>query len=165
MIKRVAVPKDRLPIIIGKSGLVKKEIETKTQTQIEVDEDITIKGEGVGILEAENIVKAISRGFTPKQAMQLLEEDRTLYIIQLPKERKSLIRIRARLIGKNGQAKKNIERLTRSGIAVQGKTVSIIGTYENAGYAMGAIERLMRGDRHATVYKYLEDLNARDKID
>ncbi len=165
MIKKVAVPKDRLPIIIGKFGLIKKEIEMKTHTHIEVDEDVTIRGEGVGVLEAENIVKAISRGFTPSQAMQLLEEDRTLSIVQLPKERKSLNRIRARIIGKNGHARKNIERLTRSEIVIQGKTVSIIGTYQNASHAAEAIERLVRGDRHATVYRYLEDLNARDKID
>jgi len=156
MIKRVAVPKDRLPIIIGKSGLVKKEIETKTQTQIEVDEDITIKGEGVGILEAENIVKAISRGFTPKQAMQLLEEDRTLYIIQLPKERKSLIRIRARLIGTKGRARENMEEISKTDIRVYGKTVSIIGKIDNVLVAKQGIVNLLQGSKHGNVYAYME---------
>lgn len=164
MIKKVTVPKERLAVIIGRSGGTKKEIEKRTRTRLEVGDDVTIEGEGVGIIEAENIVRAISRGFTPEQAMHLLDECRTLCVIQLPKDRKSLSRIRARVIGKHGQAKRNIERLTKSEIVVYGKTVSVIGTYENAMHATEAVERLVRGDRHATVYKYLEGLNARGKI-
>lgn len=164
MMKKVFVPKDRVAIIVGKAGLVKKEIESRTGTQLSIGEDITIEGEALGVVDAENAVKAISRGFTPEQAMRLFDELTTLSIIQLPKNRKSLSRIRARIIGKRGLAKKNIERLTKTEIVIRGKTVSVIGSYENAGYATEAIERLMGGDRHATVYKYLEGLNARGKI-
>lgn len=163
MLRKVSVPKERLAILIGRRGTVKKELEERTQTRIGIDEEVTIEGE-VGVLDAENIVLAIGRGFAPEQAMHLLDEEKTLCIIQLPKNKKSLSRIRARIIGKGGRSRKNIERLTRTDIVVYGKTVSIIGRYENAGCARDAVERLIRGDRHATVYRNLEDLNARGKI-
>lgn len=163
MIKKVGVPKERIGVLIGKNGETRREIEAITKTHIEVNDEVTIEGD-LGVLDAENVVKAIARGFTPEQAMQLMEEDKTLCVIQLPKNKESLSRIRARIIGKGGKCRKNIERLTGSGIVVYGRTVSIIGTYENAEYAREAIERLIRGSKHSNVFRYLEDLHARGKI-
>jgi len=163
MIKKVGVPKERTGVLIGKNGATKREIEARTKTHIEIDDEVTIEG-GLGVLDAENIAKAIARGFTPEHAMQLVEEDKTLCIINLPKNKKSLSRTRARIIGKQGKSRKNIERLTGSDIVVYGRTVSIIGTYENVEYAREAVEKLIKGSKHSNVFRYLEGLHARGKI-
>lgn len=163
MIKTINMPAERLAVLIGKSGEVKREIERRTQTRIEINDEVTIEGD-LGVLDAENIVTAISRGFPPEKALNLLDDENTLHIIQLQKTKNSLNRTRARIIGENGKSRKNIERLTRSDIVVYGRTVSIIGPYRNIEYAREAVEKLVKGSRHANVYRYLEDLNARGRI-
>ena len=105
------------------------------------------------MIPAENIIKAIGRGFSPKNAMELLDEEKTLYIIQISGNKASLERIRSRLIGTRGKARRNIERFTDTKISIYGKTVSIIGTYENVEKARNAVEKLMAGAKHKTIYK------------
>jgi ribosomal RNA assembly protein len=165
MIKRISVPKERLAVLIGKYGAVKKEVEKRTDTRIEISDDVVVEGDGIGVLDAENFIRAVSRGFTPDQAMELIDSEKTLAVVQLPKDKNLLMRIRARIIGKEGKSRRNIERLTRTEIVVYGRTVGIIGNYENAEHAREAVEKLAKGSKHSNVFRYLEDLNARGKID
>ena len=105
------------------------------------------------MMPAENIIRAIGRGFSPENAMELLDEEKTLYIIHLSDNARSLKRIRSRLIGTGGKARRNIERFTHTKISVYGKTVSIIGSYEDVEKAKGAVEKLISGVSHRSVYK------------
>jgi ribosomal RNA assembly protein len=76
--------------------------------------------------------------------------------ISLPDDRKRLKRVTSRLIGTRGKARRNLERLTQTHISVFGKTVSIIGKYEDAERAGHAIEKLIDGFSHRSVYEFLE---------
>ena len=49
-----------------------------------------------------------------------------------------------------------IEELSESYISVYGKSVSIIGTAESAAIAKRAVEALLSGSTHASVYTWLE---------
>jgi ribosomal RNA assembly protein len=69
-----------------------------------------------------------------------------------------LTRIKGRIIGENGRARKNIEEMTNTYISVYGNYVAIIGSYENANIAREAIMMLIEGRQHSTVYKYIEKL-------
>lgn len=153
MIKELSIPRRRIPAVIGGKGETKRLIERETHTKLVVGEFVTITGEIVDIMLAENIVRAIGRGFSPYRAMDLLDEEKTLYIIQLPDNKASLKRIKARVIGTSGKARRNIERLTHTKISVYGKTVSIIGGYNDVEKAKDALERLIAGARHGSVYK------------
>ena len=153
MIKELSIPRRRIPVVIGGKGEIKRLIERETHTKLVVGEFITITGEIVDIMLAENIVRAIGRGFSPENALELLDEEKTLYIIQLPDNKTSLKRIKARVIGTGGKARRNIERLTHTKISVYGKTVSIIGGYSDVEKAKDALERLIAGARHGTIYK------------
>ncbi len=157
MMDIMRVPKERLPVIIGKNGKTKAAIEKLTNTKITVNEDIGIEGEALNVLNSMNIIKAIGRGFSPEDATGLLDENKTLYIISLDEKRNVLIRLKSRLIGTRGKAKRNLERLTDTKISVYGKTVSIIGEYEKANAARVAIEKLIKGSPHRNVYKFLEE--------
>jgi len=57
------IPKDRVAVLIGKSGEVKKELEGLTKTEMEIDSkegDITVSGEdALGLYSAREIIKAI----------------------------------------------------------------------------------------------------------
>ncbi len=156
MISKILIPEKRVAVLIGRNGRVKKDVEKATNVKIKIDGEITISGDAVDLMTAENVIKAIGRGFSPENAAKLLDENNTLCIIPLPDNRKELIRVRARLIGTRGKARRNIETLTGTSISVYGKTVSAIGSYENIEKAKEAIEKLIAGSPHRNVYKSLE---------
>jgi len=56
-----------------------------------------------------------------------------------------------------GNTRKEIEKKTTSLISVYGKTVSIIGDYKNIETAKKAIELLIKGMSHKSVYRFLQD--------
>ena len=156
-ITTVKIPEERVPVLIGTKGSTKRDLQKKTKTKISISgEDITIEGESINVLDAENIVKAIGRGFSPENAELLMDEENTLSIIDLPKNEVARKRISSRLIGTNGKSRRNLERLTKTHISVYGKTVSLIGTYANVELAEQAINKLIKGVPHRFVYEFLE---------
>ncbi len=154
MIKTVNIPKERIAVLIGEHGHSKKSVEKLTHTKISIKEEINIEGDSLDVLTAESIIKAIGRGFSPDNAIKLASEEIALDIIQLPKT--GLERLRARIIGAKGKARRNLEILTNTNISVYGKTVSIIGSYENVFVAREAVEKLIKGFSHKSVYAFLE---------
>jgi ribosomal RNA assembly protein len=55
----------------------------------------------------------------------------------------------------DGKTRKIIEELTDANICVYGHTISIIGNIEQAQAAREAIQMLINGSQHSTVYRYL----------
>ncbi len=153
MIRELSIPKNRISVLIGTNGKIKKTVESNTNTKMSINDHIRIKGNALDVLNAENIIKAIGRGFSPENAIELLDEEKTLRIIHLSSSRASLRRIRSRIIGTYGKAKHNIERLTHTKISVYGKTISIIGNYNDVEKAVNAVEKLIAGAQHKSVYK------------
>ena len=70
------IPKDRVAVLIGKSGNIKKEVEDATKSKIDIDSkegDVIVSGmDSVGIFSAREVIKAIARGFNPETALLLL---------------------------------------------------------------------------------------------
>ena len=156
MIELLKIPQERIKVLNENHGKIKKEIEKLTNTKIQITEGVDISGEAIDVMTAANIVKAIGRGFDPDIAFDLVDEEKTLHIITLQETEKSVKRIKSRIIGTGGRARKNIEGLTKTNLSIYGKTVSIIGTYDNVEKARIAIEKLISGSMHRTVYKHLE---------
>ena len=159
----IKIPEDRVGVLIGEKGATKKEIEklTKTRLNITKEGDVTVSGEDAILLyTAQDIVKAIARGFNPKKALLLLQTDYTLEILDLKdvagKSKNSLIRLRSRIIGKEGKAREEIERLTNTYLSIYGKTIAIIGETADVFNARQAISMLLQGSMHKTAYTFLE---------
>jgi len=156
------IPQERIAVLIGKNGEIKKQLEENTKTTIKVDSqegDVSIEGkDAVNLYEVREIIKAIGRGFNPEIANLLLKQDYCFILIDISETCKpsDLKRIKGRIIGNEGKARKTIESLTECNISVYGKTVSIIGLNENALIAKQAIESLIRGSPHSKVYIFLE---------
>jgi ribosomal RNA assembly protein len=155
-VKRVRIPEERTPVLIGKSGSTKRQIEKITNTKIIIDEDVEISGEPLDVMIAENVVRAIGRGFSPIVAKNLTNEEFDFCIITLPKNERLAKRYKSRIIGVKGKCRRNIEFLTKTNMSVYGKTVSLIGKYEDVKRARRAIENLMNGFSHKSVYEFLE---------
>jgi ribosomal RNA assembly protein len=160
----IKVPKDRIAVLIGKKGEVKKQIEETTKTKIKIDSsegDVSVSGEdALGLYTTKEVIDAIGRGFNPEFAMFLLKQDYSFEKINLKdyvgESKKDQERVRGRVIGAEGKSRKLIEELTETHISVYGKTVGIIGEAENAAMAKEAIINLLNGSQHGNVYKWLE---------
>jgi len=158
------IPKDRIAVLIGKEGNIKKEIESETNTKIKVDSkegDVFISGEdALGLYSCREVIRAIGRGFNPDIAKLLLKPDYAFEFIDLKefagKSKDTLLRIKGRVIGSEGRTRKLMEDLTETYICVYGKTIGIIGLPDYASIARDAVEKLLNGSPHSGVYKFLE---------
>ena len=105
-----------------------------------------------------DIIRAIGRGFNPEIALLLLKQDYVFEVIDISTfvKESHMLRVKGRLIGKEGKARKVIEELTQTSMSVYGKSVAIIGESENVGMCKRAVESLLQGAPHAVVYKWLE---------
>ncbi|MBX7076615.1 MAG: KH domain-containing protein [Methanobacteriaceae archaeon] len=163
------IPSNRIGVLIGTNGETKEQIEKVTQTRLDIDgEDGTITiyptddmEDQLGVWKTNHIVKAIGRGFNPQAALKLLDDDMYLEIIKLPlfvgKSKKALARYKGRIIGKEGKTRQIIVEMAEVDMAIYGKTVSIIGPLENVQVAKEAVEMILNGSRHKSVYGFLEN--------
>ena len=161
---QVKIPKERLAVLIGKNGEIKKKLESETGTKIEIDSqdgDVTVSGEdALALYSTRDIIKAIGRGFNPELAFLLLKQDYAFEMVNLPDFEKptQFMRIKGRIIGKEGKSRRLIEDYTGTYVSVYGKTVGIIGRTDTIHLARKAIEMLIKGSPHSNVYKWLEKM-------
>lgn len=162
--QELKIPKERIAVLIGEKGATKRQIQKATNTKIKVSSkegDIEIQGEdGYNCLIALNVVKAIGRGFNPETALNLTKDDFILEIIDIHDfsghSKKKEERLKSRVIGTKGKARKTIESLTKTEISIYGKTIAIIGHVEAVFLAKKAVEKLLSGSRHTSAYRFLE---------
>ena len=171
--KFIRIPIDRIGALVGKSGSTKKWIEDTCQVNLSIDSKV---GE-VSIdspvdsdpFKALDLIKAISFGFSKSRSSLLLHEDKFLSVIDLKlysgKSSNSLSRIKGRVIGYNGKARKVLEELTSSSISVYGHYVASIGTNEQITLAEDAINILVSGGAHKTAYNLLQRRKTKAKLD
>ena len=150
------VPADRVGALIGTKGETKQLIENATNTHLDIDsEECTVAiypnenmEDPLGVWKANHIVKAIARGFNPR-------------VIKLPlyvgKSKKAMARYKGRIIGKDGKTREIIVDMAEVDMAIYGKTVSLIGELQNVMVAKEAVEMILNGSRHKSVYAFLEN--------
>ena len=157
------IPKDRVPVLIGSGGKVKRDLEQSTKTKITVDShegDVMVMGEdAITLYTLREVIRAIGRGFNPEIAQLLMNPTYLFEMISIKdfaKTKKDEIRLKGRIIGQEGKSRKVIEELTECSLCVYGKTVCIIGEIEKVPNARRAIELLLTGSPHANVFQWLE---------
>ncbi len=160
MTEFVKIPLERIKVLVGKDGTTKKKLEKKCKVEFIVDSDgdVQLVGDPADIFFARDIVKAIGRGFTPEEALRLLEHDYGLYIVSLKdyaNSEKAITRLKGRVIGEKGKIKYHIEDATDSFISIYGSTIGIIAKMDTMEYAKEAIGMLIDGARHTSVLGYL----------
>ncbi|MEM1539280.1 MAG: KH domain-containing protein [Candidatus Bathyarchaeia archaeon] len=164
----VRIPRERVGVLIGQGGETKKQIEKALSVELQIESDsggVTItlaenaKDPSV-LLRAKDVVTAIGRGFSSEHAFRLIrDENAVLDIIDLRaifgRSESDIKRVKGRIIGMDGKTRKIIEELTDTYISVYGHTVAIIGNIEQTQVAREAIQMLIQGSQHATVYRFL----------
>ena len=169
------IPEDRVAVVIGPGGRTKRAIAAATSTQVDIDAEegeVSVSGpetDPMGVLKARDIVIAIGRGFSPERAMRLLKENTFLGVLDIKfatghREKAALRRIRSRVIGTRGRARTRIEELSGCSMSVYGSTVALIGEEEQLDRATRAVEMLVKGSEHSTVFHLLARLKRDDAV-
>ena len=169
----VKIPLSRVGAIIGPKGETRKKIEEMSGCKINIDSEEGIieiksknKNDPLKNLQLISTAKAIGRGFTPEKAIQLLEMEYYLEIVDIRdyvgRSKKRLGIIRGRLIGREGKTRHIIEDMTGCDLAIQGHTVSIISDLDGLEAAKVAVSMVLAGSEHGSVYKYLESFRRKN---
>jgi ribosomal RNA assembly protein len=170
------IPEERISVVIGNKGKTKNEICRKCNVKIEIESktgEITVSStsnnfDEYGALKARDIITAISSGFSPERAFRILDEETLFQILDLrnfTSSTNSTYRIKGRIIGEKGKARKNLEELTNTYISIYGHIIGLIGNYEETKIAIDAIMLLINGRSHKTVYEMLYQAKRRSKIE
>ena len=163
----VKIPQNRVGALIGPEGKTKAELEQRSGCRLHIDGEtgeVSIEDEKafepILVLKVRDVVRGIGRGFSPDHALRLFQDDTYLDIIDLTdyvgKETKDIERVRARVIGTHGKTRRSIEEACGVEVSILGKTVAIIGEMGEVAIAREAVEMLLGGASHGTVYKFLE---------
>lgn len=167
MTRLVKIPLDRVGALIGPGGNVKATLERRAQVRLNIDSQTgdveveeTPETPPLRLLQVEEVIRAIARGFSPENAYALFREDvyfAMLDIRDYSGHREARQRqIRGRVIGEKGRTRRMLEDLTSCKIAVQGNTVAIIGEMGSIENAKRGVDMILSGAEHATVYGFLE---------
>lgn len=141
----------------------KKELETLGKFKLKINEkenSVKIESEdAVSTWIGKDVITAINRGFNVKDAEKLFNHEFGYIQLHLRdfggKNKKQQTRLKSRVIGRNGTCKRKIQDITNTKISVSGKTIGIIGEFEDAELARKTIEMLLSGARHSTAYHFL----------
>lgn len=164
----IKIPKERVGVLIGSEGRIKRTIEEKLFVELRIDSEVgnvqvTVK-EGCAdpslLFRAKDVITALGRGFSPEHAFRLIYNEETmLEIIDLRiifgRSDSDIKRVKGRVIGMNGKTRRVIEELTEADLAIYGHTIAIVGTFAQVNIAKEAIEMLIKGSMHRNVYRFL----------
>lgn len=157
----VTVPDERISVV---KKLIPR-LEEISNTEIIFDEKtksiqvVPKNNNAYDAMKVVSVIRAIGLGFEPDDAMKLMSDDYTFEEINLKEVANSLDdlkRIKGRIIGEKGKTKRIIQEYTGVKIIVTEHSVGILGRIEQVDIAKRAIEMLIKGKEHSTVYKYLD---------
>jgi len=161
------IPKNRVGVLIGHEGETKKLIEQLSQTTLTIDSEegeITIDDHKIQdpllSIKVENVIRAIGRGFSSDNAVRIFNDDIEFFLFEIRdyvgKKETHIHRLKSRIIGRNGKTKRVIEELTGSTLSIYGHTVGVIANFDSIDITKRAVDMLLSGSKHATVYRFIE---------
>ncbi|MEC7142324.1 MAG: KH domain-containing protein [Candidatus Thermoplasmatota archaeon] len=170
------IAKDRIGVLIGKSGETKLEIENAAQCTLHIDSDTgevnakwSEESDPIVRIKMPDVIRAIGRGMAPSRAITLLEDDVHLKMYDIRewvgRQPNQIKRMRGRIIGRNGRIRELIEELSGVELVVYRSTVVVVGDVDSLTIGSAAVERVLSGAEHGTVLKYLESERRRQRVE
>ena len=162
--ERLHVGKEKIGIIIGKKGAVKKLLEQELDVTIKISSSgaITIEGDTLNAYRATHVLQAIAFGFSPDSALELKNPEfsfETINVKNFAESKKRISEIKGRLIGKSGRVKRVIQDLGAVDLCITENRIGLIGESSDVGFARRAIQTLLRGAKHSRIFKTFEQKN------
>jgi ribosomal RNA assembly protein len=170
------IAKDRIGVLIGKSGETKLEIEKSARCTLHIDSDTGAvhakwldESDPIVRIKMPDVIRAIGRGMAPSRAIRLLEDDVHLKMYDIRewvgRQPNQIKRMRGRIIGRNGRIRELIEELSGVELVVYRSTVVVVGDLESLAIGSSALERVLAGAEHGTVLKFLETERRRQRME
>lgn len=159
------IPQERMGVLIGKNGEIKKRMEEILNIKINIQSDGVVKVEyntedPETYFKLRRIADAICCGFSGEDALKLMDGKVVLKKIDLrdfADESSSRMKIlKDRIIGRGGKIWKKIEKLANVRLALYRHVLGIIGEEENCEIALKTILKILGGAQFGTAFKYLE---------
>lgn len=161
MIDFVSIPQERLKILRKEKNLLQN-LEKISNAKIKLNEEVGIDcADALMAMRVKEVIRAFGRGFDLKDATNLLDESFVLETINTRdfagKSEKRQFVLKGRVIGREGKMLDFIEKNAEVKISIYGKTISIVGMWQNVQNAKQAVEKLLSGAKHSSVYRFLEE--------
>ena len=163
--QHVKIPQDRIGVLIGEGGATMRDIEDRAEVRLDIDSETgSVEVESVGDpvrgLKGPDIVRAIGRGFSPEDALTLLDDEMMMLdlvdIDAATRNKNDLTRQKGRLIGENGRTRQLMEELSGAAVVIYGSTIGVIGMPKQVEVVRSAVEMILDGAPHGAVYSFLE---------
>jgi ribosomal RNA assembly protein len=171
----IIIPQDRVGVVIGAEGAVKESIERAFAVELHIDGESGLvevvprpeNADASSLLKARDAVSAIARGFAPEKALELQDDDIVFDMFDLRqifgKSDSDIQRIKGRVIGREGKIRRLIEEMTDAKVSVYGHTIGMIGEFEEVAAAREAIQMILDGKQHLSLYKFLRKVKSEAK--
>ena len=146
----------------------KKQLESSLKVKLESKGKVLIiDGKAEDELLALSVIESMTLGFSIDQALDLKQEGFTFSKIEIKSisHRKDMSQVRARVIGRERKALNTIEDLTGCSLVLHNNTVGIIGEIRAVEKSEFALRKLIKGSKHSNVYHYLEEENAKERLE
>ena len=160
MIDSVVMPERRMALLRRNRHLLAK-LEELAEVNVSLRDGVTFEADDpIMGMRVKQVLTAFGRGFDMDIALNLLDEEQELSLVEITdyaRSKNRLTDLKGRVIGRKGKSKNVIERFTGTIIVVQGKTVGIIGRWQQVQVAREAVHMLLEGRKHGTVFRYLEE--------
>ncbi|MFZ8856218.1 MAG: hypothetical protein ACO2OX_03440 [Candidatus Nanopusillus sp.] len=119
----------------------------------------------------DKFVKGLKAGFDIKKLLNILDNDWDILEIDLKlvleKKINHIIRIKGRIIGEEGKVLEELKKRTNADIIIKDKYIYVLGDNISLQSAYEGIKRIIKGEKHGTVFnyldKYIKDLKNKDK--
>jgi ribosomal RNA assembly protein len=164
----LSVSKATIKHLEDKNKTILKEVEKRGKVEIKINKDfnLELEGEGGSVWIATQVLKALDFGFLPQQAYKLFSDNYFLELIDLElilSNPKAIERLKGRIIGAGGRAKKTLQELSGAFVSISGNKVLLLGEFDDLQLGKEAVLRLLEGSPHTSVYAFLEKKNRERK--
>ncbi len=149
---------------VRKIKMVVPAIENRVKVHIGFGKDrVSVRGSEVNEYLVEQIIRAVDFGFDIDDALLLLNQEFVLEFIEVKEHtrRKNLKDVRSRIIGREGKAKRTIEKLTGAAVVINGNDIGVIVDADHLSATVQGIEGLISGSKHGNVFGFLERQGAK----
>ena len=159
MIDYLSIPENRMKLL-RRDRRWESKLKKLSDVKVVLSEDVELEDDNVlNVMRVKLVFQAFGRGFEFEDALNLIDEEFALETIDVSAYAKSqnrLVELKGRVIGTKGKSKDIIGKKTDTKISIYGKTICIIGRYQDAAKAREAIELLLSGRKHGTAYRFIQ---------
>ncbi|MBS3084431.1 hypothetical protein J4411_00785 [Candidatus Pacearchaeota archaeon] len=122
------------------------------------EKEVILEGSPEDEFIATKVLDALGMGFSFSDALSIKKHELEFDILNIKDyaRRGNLVKIRGRIIGKNGKTLSTLSELTKCSLELKNNEIGIIGDPERIKPAIEAVIQIIQGSKHANVYKGLE---------